>query len=172
MFRPRVSRLRRSLRPQVSCGCSDVAASASPCPAPQSISEMKCSKGRKLPAEGGVFGLENRKPVDKSTGYIQSILLLKVSAGQNPVFRLTAFTPPPELYAASELRWHRRRGGRGGVSLRLTPGAFSKQKCSRWRRGRDLNPRYRFKPVYSLSRRAPSAGSDTSPEKADATTSR
>ncbi len=32
-----------------------------------------------------------------------------------------------------------------------------------WRRGRDLNPRYRFKPVYSLSRRAPSAGSDTSP---------
>ena len=27
----------------------------------------------------------------------------------------------------------------------------------RWRRGRDLNPRYRFKPVYSLSRRAPSA---------------
>ena len=33
-----------------------------------------------------------------------------------------------------------------------------------WRRGRDLNPRYRFKPVYSLSRRAPSAGSDTSPQ--------
>lgn len=32
-----------------------------------------------------------------------------------------------------------------------------------WRRGRDLNSRYRFKPVYSLSRRAPSAGSDTSP---------
>ena len=159
MFRPQVSRLRRSLRPQVSCGCSDVAASASPCPAPQSISEMKCSKGRKLLLQRGVFGLENRKPVDKSTGYIQSILLLKVSA-------------PPELYAASELRWHRRRGGRGGVSLRLTPGAFSKQKCSRWRRGRDLNPRYRFKPVYSLSRRAPSAGSDTSPEKADATTSR
>lgn len=26
-----------------------------------------------------------------------------------------------------------------------------------------MNPRYRFKPVYSLSRRAPSAGSDTSP---------
>ena len=33
-----------------------------------------------------------------------------------------------------------------------------------WRRGRDLNSRYRFKPVYSLSRRAPSAGSDTSPQ--------
>ena len=25
-----------------------------------------------------------------------------------------------------------------------------------WRRGRDLNPRWRFKPPYSLSRRAPS----------------
>lgn len=33
----------------------------------------------------------------------------------------------------------------------------------RWRKGRDLNPRYRFKPVYSLSRRAPSADSDTFP---------
>lgn len=33
-----------------------------------------------------------------------------------------------------------------------------------WRRERDLNPRYRFKPVYSLSRRAPSANSDISPE--------
>ena len=32
-----------------------------------------------------------------------------------------------------------------------------------WRRGRDLNPGYRFKPVYALSRRAPSANSDTSP---------
>ena len=37
----------------------------------------------------------------------------------------------------------------------------------KWRRGRDLNPRYRFKPVYSLSRRAPSADSDTSPECCD-----
>ena len=33
-----------------------------------------------------------------------------------------------------------------------------------WRRGRDSNPRNRFKPVYTLSRRAPSAGSDTSPQ--------
>lgn len=32
-----------------------------------------------------------------------------------------------------------------------------------WRRERDLNSRYRFKPVYSLSRRAPSADSDISP---------
>ena len=32
-----------------------------------------------------------------------------------------------------------------------------------WRRERDLNPRYRFMPVYSLSRRAPSADSDISP---------
>lgn len=37
-----------------------------------------------------------------------------------------------------------------------------------WRRGRDLNSRYRFKPVYSLSRRAPSADSDTSPRATDA----
>ncbi len=32
-----------------------------------------------------------------------------------------------------------------------------------WRRERDLNPRYKFKLVYSLSRRAPSADSDISP---------
>jgi len=28
----------------------------------------------------------------------------------DPVFRLAGFTPPPELYAASELRLFRRRG--------------------------------------------------------------
>ncbi len=39
---------------------------------------------------------------------------------------------------------------------RLRPG-------SDWRRARDSNPRYRFWPVYSLSRRAPSTDSANSP---------
>ena len=33
-----------------------------------------------------------------------------------------------------------------------------------WRRARDSNPRYRFWPVYSLSRRAPSTDSANSPK--------
>ena len=37
------------------------------------------------------------------------VLLLKISASQDPVFWLAGFTPP-ELYAASELRLLRRRG--------------------------------------------------------------
>ena len=40
------------------------------------------------------------------------------------------------------------------------------RKCARltlWRRARDSNPRYRFWPVYSLSRRAPSTDSANSP---------
>ncbi|PWL56371.1 MAG: hypothetical protein DBY37_15855 [Desulfovibrionaceae bacterium] len=38
-----------------------------------------------------------------------SILRLKIFAGQRLMFRLAGFAPPPELYAASELR--RRRIG-------------------------------------------------------------
>ena len=49
----------------------------------------------------------------------------------DPVFWLAGFTPPPSLCAASELRRHRRRGGvAASVSLRLTPGAFSKREYS------------------------------------------
>ena len=60
-------------------------------------------------------------------------------------------------------------------ALHSLPPLFQTQKAAKlssdnlavllaiWRRGRDLNSRYRFKPVYSLSRRAPSADSDTSP---------
>ena len=45
-----------------------------------------------------------------------------------PMFRPAGFTLPAELDAASQLRLLRCRGG---VSLRLTPGAFSKRKCSK-----------------------------------------
>ena len=39
-----------------------------------------------------------------------SVLLLKISAGQEPVFWPAGFTPPPSFCAASEVRRHRRRG--------------------------------------------------------------
>ena len=50
--------------------------------------------------------------------------------------------------------------------LHLISGLFLEivNDFKRWRRERDLNPRYRFMPVYSLSRRAPSADSDISPD--------
>ena len=59
----------------------------------------------------------------------------------------------PALKSRFQGQGHRRQKG-------LQP---QLQALEIWRRGRDLNSRYRFKPVYSLSRRAPSAGSDTSP---------
>ena len=46
-------------------------------------------------------------------------------------------------------------GGVGGSSPHGT-GSPSGNRCKQWRRGRDLNPRGRFEPAYSLSRRAPS----------------
>ena len=52
----------------------------------------------------------------------------------------------------------------GTQKRRVTFNSNSPFYLRMWRRGRDLNSRYRFKPVYSLSRRAPSAGSDTSPQ--------
>ena len=62
---------------------------------------------------------------------IQSVLRLKVSAGQS-CFRPAGFTPPPELYAAGELR---ATPEQGGVAAESRPArlkwSISCAKCSR-----------------------------------------